>query len=1372
MNTWDFFMRHPLMIQWGWVLVHFLWQGALLALFAAIVLASTASTSARWRYRLATICLLISVVFPFVTWMRLSITTQKFVPDGVGSSRSSTQRMAYDSPQRLASKTRESSTGTRSSAELLQPATEEGDSRLQNVQSLAHSLDRWLPWCVAVWFIGVLISSIRLGGAWLLTARIIRTGTCLRDHYLRRMLPFLNQLGCSRPIRWIESHQVRVPQAIGWLRPVILVPTSLFTSLTPQELESLLLHELVHVRRYDFLVNLLQCAIETVFFYHPGILWLSQRVRLERELACDDEVVRLTGDKLTFSRALLSLADVSRLGQPALAASESDLTTRIHTILGRQRTRALPSIYFLASLAACLIFLGIAWVERHDDEHLHTVEFFTVNGETVPDVSGQVVDSSNQPIAGASVYLRHVRSRFTLDHQTTDSVDLARVISDDNGEFEFTQVRDPAAKNFGTAYDIVAMKGGYAIGWKHVVAQQPIGKVRVELKSPVGLPGKVVNATGQPVPGALVRLKCLMSLRHITQADLEEGRGPRGDDNRFVVIHGFRASPSVTTDSLGRFAMPGLVEGSGVVLEVVHPEFLIKQAYAATLPKLDADIVTQSKREVQAGEISVQMEPGYRLRVKVRDAETGELVPRVRYATTHTQYFVPPKDISDNGVIELNHLRAPEYSVMIFPPENTPFLAYRQRVTWSSNAAPHELEVALRKGVAVRGRVTSQETGKGIPGVSVSALSREAQHDQGAPRQYAASPVVTDVEGNWTVFAPPGEHEFRAQGRVPGFQVGRDTGEAWQKIHVSDIPPTDVIQIVLSSAPRFRLVVTNPDGLPAAGVSVQARAHVSLDNYFPIDGQTDEQGAYMLSDLFSSASTFQTLMDEEVVLRDTTNRLGAQLTLKRPRIDDPIEQQLDVRLVPLGTAAGRVVLSDSGAPVAGAQVVLYKSNYQQNGSSAVGKMVTTGPDGRFELQGVLPGVQHSVWLQHRNYRTPNSIELGFTVTANGQHDFGDIRIDSLTPANTSELAQVTAPDTSGLSPEDSCARLESQYKFDYQAYRDELDRLTKNYSAEDVVARREPTPVYGRAFLRLAQADPGSEVSLKSCLWIVNAAQIAGSERQTVEIISAATKILQEHFLSRPEMENCIAAAIAAFLEQKDRRQAERQPELLAEAAEKLMQVNSHPAVHARACFHLVERFMPNLWDRDFSHSEDSSTLRELCRKYLNRVKDEFAEFDHFYYGTYGKAAERYLFDLDHMLVGQTPPNLDGTDVSEKPVKLSDYRGKLVIVDFWQGFGPATHDHEGLKHILARAGDRVAVLGIVSSPVAEVKAWAEKLNLSYPVIADGKQGPLFTQWNIHMWPTTFLLDEQGVILHRGHRGTTLENKLLEKLAGTGEKSSR
>ena len=92
--------------------------------------------------------------------------------------------------------------------------------------------------------------------------------------------------------------------AIGWLRPVILLPISVMTGLDEDQLRAILAHELAHIRRYDYLVNILQSAIEVILFYHPAIWWLSHRIRAERENCCDDLAVACCGDTLLYARTL------------------------------------------------------------------------------------------------------------------------------------------------------------------------------------------------------------------------------------------------------------------------------------------------------------------------------------------------------------------------------------------------------------------------------------------------------------------------------------------------------------------------------------------------------------------------------------------------------------------------------------------------------------------------------------------------------------------------------------------------------------------------------------------------------------------------------------------------------------------------------------------------------------------------------------------------------------------------------------------------------------------------------------------------------------------------------------------------------------
>src|SRR5438045_2418615 len=115
------------------------------------------------------------------------------------------------------------------------------------------------------------------------------------------------RLRVNRPVRLLQSALVHVPAVLGCVRPVILLPASALTGLTPLQLEALLAHELAHVRRYDYLVNLVQSVIETLLFYHPAVWWISARVRDEREHCCDDLAVAVCGDPHFYASALLSM---------------------------------------------------------------------------------------------------------------------------------------------------------------------------------------------------------------------------------------------------------------------------------------------------------------------------------------------------------------------------------------------------------------------------------------------------------------------------------------------------------------------------------------------------------------------------------------------------------------------------------------------------------------------------------------------------------------------------------------------------------------------------------------------------------------------------------------------------------------------------------------------------------------------------------------------------------------------------------------------------------------------------------------------------------------------------------------------------------
>jgi HEAT repeat protein/beta-lactamase regulating signal transducer with metallopeptidase domain len=217
-------------------------------------------------------------------------------------------------------------------------------TRANSVSSLAQVralLDPALPWLVVVWVLGVIVLSVRLAHGWLSARRLRTHGTRATSPSLHQMLERLAaRLRVTRPVQLLESLIVEVPAVIGWLRPVILVPASALTGLTPQQLEVLLAHELAHVRRFDYLVNIVQCVIETLLFYHPAVWWVSRRVRDEREHCCDDLVVQVCGDRHLYASALVDMERIrSATPRLALAATGGSLLHRVRRLIAPAAAR-------------------------------------------------------------------------------------------------------------------------------------------------------------------------------------------------------------------------------------------------------------------------------------------------------------------------------------------------------------------------------------------------------------------------------------------------------------------------------------------------------------------------------------------------------------------------------------------------------------------------------------------------------------------------------------------------------------------------------------------------------------------------------------------------------------------------------------------------------------------------------------------------------------------------------------------------------------------------------------------------------------------------------------------------------------------------
>ena len=332
-------VREPWAQALGWSLLHFLWQGALLGGLAWLLLVLLRGASAKARYAVACAALLLMVAAPVLTFLHLRAFS------GAGPGPESVRLLMEDA----------------ASGPLPLSVRAQG------------ALEPALPWLLAAWALGVVILSLRFLGGWVGLQRLRRrhAGPVPAEWHLV-LSRLCRELRLSRTVRLLQSAAVEVPTALGWLRPVILLPACALTGLAPDQLEAVLAHELAHIRRGDFAVNLLQTLVEVLLFYHPAVWWLSGRIRAERELCCDDVAAALCGDPLTLARALAVLEDL-RVPRPqpiqnlALAANGGSLMHRIRHLLHPSLPVA-PRARAGAVALLAVSLLGAAGVALQDKE--------------------------------------------------------------------------------------------------------------------------------------------------------------------------------------------------------------------------------------------------------------------------------------------------------------------------------------------------------------------------------------------------------------------------------------------------------------------------------------------------------------------------------------------------------------------------------------------------------------------------------------------------------------------------------------------------------------------------------------------------------------------------------------------------------------------------------------------------------------------------------------------------------------------------------------------------------------------------------------------------------------------------------------------
>lgn len=363
----------PLAQHLAWALVHFLWQGALLGLFARGAFALARRHRPQVRYGVACLFLLACVGFPIVTLIFQRSAASWHDPRG-------SQAYSY-----------------------------------HLILGIRHALLSWLPAILALWGAGAGWFALRALGSWFWLHRMRVTAVTVLDSHLHSTLSRLREsLGISRAVRLLESARVHSPFTTGLFRPVILVPLGFFVSIDPLAAEAVLAHELAHIRRLDVVVIVLQTTIETLLFYHPVTWWLSRRVAAEREHCCDDVAVQACGDAVLVAQTLYRL-ETSGESIPTLApgAAGGDLLERIKRLLNLHPTPirlTAPLLSMAVALTAAALLVGqqpVRDLVRSLPERIASVGVFFQGGK--------------QEVKGALLAMEHSLNEASHDHALTPS---------------------------------------------------------------------------------------------------------------------------------------------------------------------------------------------------------------------------------------------------------------------------------------------------------------------------------------------------------------------------------------------------------------------------------------------------------------------------------------------------------------------------------------------------------------------------------------------------------------------------------------------------------------------------------------------------------------------------------------------------------------------------------------------------------------------------------------------------------------------------------------------------------------------------------------------------------------------------------------
>lgn len=381
----------------GWMLLHSLWQYALIAGVCALLLFYAKSFSANFRYLMALGSLTIGTLINAVTFYKYqqasAIITYK-------PSQQNTAVAFF---------------------------TDNNNFNLVNI------IDNAMTSLVVAWLLGFLIYSLKIFLDYRYCQHLKNQHIAPTPEKWQSIFTELaNKVGITSAIELRISTQSIVPCVIGHLKPVVLLPIGILLGMTQAQIEVILLHELAHVRRHDYLLGLIQSILKTLFFFNPFLQWISNQLDKEREHACDDIAVTISQNPLLFANTLKEFAEMNIQQKNAMSITGKKLLlTRITRLFSQHETDTRTRSKFFAALLIIISSLVVTTFVNAQSNNI-TDKIISIDIDQMPaqEAMNEVnkkcgTNETTSPVTGDDKVTLHVE-----DIQCSKVIDLIKSFTD------------------------------------------------------------------------------------------------------------------------------------------------------------------------------------------------------------------------------------------------------------------------------------------------------------------------------------------------------------------------------------------------------------------------------------------------------------------------------------------------------------------------------------------------------------------------------------------------------------------------------------------------------------------------------------------------------------------------------------------------------------------------------------------------------------------------------------------------------------------------------------------------------------------------------------------------------------------------------